>query len=157
MEKRPPRRRSQTPLGSGKEKEKGSLLGCQATPAHGLQISDSQGNQKCTLSFEAAKLVTVCSESTGKLMFLLYAEAGPQLIGIHTLAWDPIMVSSEDRKMEAHQHRATVRATTDSAPGIPRASTPPPRQDSPMGISPLPTQSTVSMPIRPEFLGILEH
>lgn len=43
-----PRRRSQTPLGSGKEKEKGSLLGCQATPAHGLQISDSQGNQKCT-------------------------------------------------------------------------------------------------------------
>lgn len=48
MEKRPPRRRSQTPLGSGKEKEKGSLLGCQATPAHGLQISDSQGNPKCT-------------------------------------------------------------------------------------------------------------
>lgn len=47
MEKRPPRRRSQTPLESGKEKM-GSLLYCQATPARGLQISHSQGNQKCT-------------------------------------------------------------------------------------------------------------
>lgn len=88
------------------------------------------------LSFEAAKLVTVCSESTEKLMFLLYADAGPQLIGIHTLPWDPLMVSSEDRKMEAHQHRATVRATTGSAPGIPRASTLHPAKTHPWAFPP---------------------
>lgn len=89
-------------------------------------------------------------------MFLLYAEAGPQLIGIHTLAWDPPMVSSEDRKMEAHQHRTTVRATTGSAPGIPRASTLHPAKTHPWAFPPS-TQSTVSIPIRPKILGILEH
>lgn len=88
------------------------------------------------LSFEAAKLVAVCSESKEKLMFLLYAEAGPQPIGIHTLAWDPPMVSRENRKMEAHQHRATVRATTGSAPGIPRASTLHPAKTHPWAFPP---------------------